>query len=115
MHFVQARTLLPAFLPEIKRTHCKFGRFLVFFVGLYFPLNFTRVQDIPDFFPQIEQIFSAIINWSLRGRSPKQSDNLLRDCFANARNDETFLYYHYLLFFSSPVRNYLFELMLFVC
>ncbi len=61
MHLAQAKTLFPAFLPKGKRTHCKFGYFLNFWVGLYLPLSFTRVVAIADFFLQIEQIFSAII------------------------------------------------------
>ena len=60
MHFVQAKILLPAFFPETKRTHWRLGYFLTLLVGLYFPLNFTRVTAIPDFFLQIVQIFSAI-------------------------------------------------------
>ena len=71
MHFVQAKTRLPRlcrgfsidFLSEPeedKRTHWRLGYFLTLDVGLYFPLSFTRVTPIEDFFPQIEQIFSAI-------------------------------------------------------
>jgi hypothetical protein len=56
MHFAQAKTLLP----EGNLVHCKFGFFLTLAVGLNFPLSFTRVFPIDDFFPQIEQIFSAI-------------------------------------------------------
>ena len=56
MHFAHANTLFPIG----KRTHCKLGYFLTFWVGLYFPLNFTKVQDMPDFFWQMEQIFEAI-------------------------------------------------------
>jgi len=62
MHLAQANTRLPVFLPETKRTHCKFGYFLILEVGLYFPLNLTRVTDIADFFLQIEQTFSIVIN-----------------------------------------------------
>ena len=57
MHLAQASTL--SFLPVSKRAHCKFGYFLNFWVGLYLPLSLTKVQDIPDFFLQIEQIFEA--------------------------------------------------------
>jgi len=56
IHLAQARTRFP----ENKRTHCKFGYFLSFWVGLYLPLNFTKVVDIPDFLPQMEQIFEAM-------------------------------------------------------
>lgn len=60
MHLAQARTLLPEGLPAQagKRTHCKFGYFLTLEVGLYFPLNLTRVTPIAECFLQIEQIFS---------------------------------------------------------
>jgi len=57
MHFAQARV----FFPDGKRTHCKFGYFLTLDVGLYFPLNFTRVTPIAECFLQIEQTFSAMI------------------------------------------------------
>jgi hypothetical protein len=53
MHLAQAFTLLP----EPKRTHCKLGCFLTFAVGLYFPLNLTRVVDIIEPLPQIEHFF----------------------------------------------------------
>ncbi len=54
MHLAQAKILLP----EARRTHCKFGYFLTFEVGLYLPLSLTRVFPIEDFFLQIEQTFS---------------------------------------------------------
>jgi len=54
MHFAQAKTRSL----EGKRTHCKFGYFLTLEVGLYFPLNLTRVTPIAECFLQIEQIFS---------------------------------------------------------
>jgi hypothetical protein len=54
MHFVQAKTRLP----EGNLTHCKLGYFLTLEVGLYLPLNFTRVTPIADFLPQIVQTFS---------------------------------------------------------
>lgn len=54
MHLAQAKTRLP----EGKRTHCKFGYFLTLEVGLYFPLNLTRVTPIAECFLQIEQTFS---------------------------------------------------------
>ena len=57
MHLAQARTLFP----EGNLSHWRFGCFLTFDVGLYFPLNLTRVTFSDDFFPQIVQTFSAII------------------------------------------------------
>lgn len=54
MHLAQAKTRLP----DGKRVHCKFGYFLIFEVGLYFPLNLTRVTPIAECFLQIEQTFS---------------------------------------------------------
>ena len=60
MHLAQARTLLPASFPRNKRAHCRLGCFLTLDVGLYFPLSFTRVPPIEDFFWQIEQIFSML-------------------------------------------------------
>lgn len=59
MHLAQASTR--SFLPVNKRTHCKFGYFLVFLVGLNFPRNFTRDQAIDDFLAQMAQIFEAIV------------------------------------------------------
>ena len=56
IHFAQAKTLFPL----NKRTHCKLGYFLTFWVGLYLPLNFTSVQDMPDFFWQMVQILLAM-------------------------------------------------------
>jgi len=56
MHLAHAKTRLP----EGKRVHCKLGYFLTFEVGLNFPLSFTRVLPMADFFPQIVQTFSAI-------------------------------------------------------
>jgi len=58
MHLAHAKTLFP----EARRVHCRLGRLLTFLVGLYFPLSFTNVLPIEDFFSQIEQIFSAIIH-----------------------------------------------------
>jgi len=58
MHLAQARIL--SFFPVSKRAHCKLGYFLIFWVGLYFPLSFTKDQDMPDFLAQIVQIFEAI-------------------------------------------------------
>ena len=59
MHLAQANTR--SFFPVIKRAHCKLGYFLIFWVGLYFPRNLTKDQDIPDFLAQIEQIFEAMV------------------------------------------------------
>ncbi len=42
MHLAQAFTLLP----EANFTHCKFGYFLLFAVGLYLPLSFLSFQTI---------------------------------------------------------------------
>ncbi len=56
MHLVQERTLFPL----NKRVHCKLGYLRTFWVGLYFPLSFTKVVDMPDFFPQMVQIFAAM-------------------------------------------------------
>ena len=56
IHLAHANTRFP----EANLTHWRFGYFLTLLVGLYFPLNLTRVTDIPDFFPQIVQIFSDI-------------------------------------------------------
>jgi len=57
MHFVQALTLLP----EVNLTHCKFGYFLIFMVGLYFPRSFTLLQATAYFLPQIEHCFGIIL------------------------------------------------------
>ena len=66
MHLAQARTLLPAFFPCNKRTHCRLGYFLTLDVGLYLPLSFMRVTPIDDFFPQIEQTFSTNLKFEIR-------------------------------------------------
>lgn len=55
MHFAQARTRLPP-----NRAHCKFGYLRTFWVGLYLPLSFTRVQFKLVFLAQTAQIFEAI-------------------------------------------------------
>ncbi len=58
MHLAQAKMRLP----EGKRVNCKLGYFLTLEVGLYFPLNLTRVTPIAECFLQIEQTFSIIFN-----------------------------------------------------
>jgi hypothetical protein len=57
IHFVQALTRLPL----TKITHCKFGCFLFFEVGLYLLRNFFRVIVFIDVFPQRKQIRDIII------------------------------------------------------
>jgi len=73
MHLAHAKTRLP----EGKRAHCRLGYFLTLEVGLYFPLNLTRVTPIAECFLHIEQIFSAMVFYLMN------------------------LYYHTIYFFSS--------------
>ena len=72
MHLAQAKTRLPEARPDCagRRVHWRLGYLLFFFVGLYFPLNFTRYPPISDFFLQIVQILEAII-LLLRKRNSK--------------------------------------------
>lgn len=56
MHLAHAKTRSPFCV----RIHCKLGYFLIFCVGLYFPRNLTKDQDIPDFLEQMVQILLAI-------------------------------------------------------
>ena len=62
MHFAQASTRFP----EPKRAHCKLGYLLTFWVGLYFPRSFTKVQPMDDFLPHTAQILEAMLVFSLR-------------------------------------------------
>jgi len=56
MHFVQAFILV---LPRV--THCKFGNFLLFVVGLYFPRSLTKTVFILDVFSQTGQVLDIFL------------------------------------------------------
>ena len=80
MHLAQALTRLPrkgawpprGFTPDGKRTHCKFGYFLILQVGLNLPRSLTSLVDICDPLPQIVHVLGmlAIIVIPALSRNP---------------------------------------------
>jgi len=66
IHFAQAKTLLPFkgsasfgdFISFGMSTHCRFGYFRFFVVGLYLPRSLRNFQTIVDVFSQIVQVFA---------------------------------------------------------